>query len=161
MSNQVEIGQQVQELLGSLTHVCAHAHTRFARASFPKANKLKMHTEGGQRAASECLGSCDFCTSDPCTVCPKHALQTCSPSLPRAPMVTHADSCSEIRAAERVMRAALSLGVGRAVHTCAWCTCVRSVTHATAPRWLASQQQMRHSHEQALAQRCVLLSVRF
>ena len=66
-----------------------------------------------------------------------------------------------IRIDKHVMQVVLSLEVGHLIHACVQHTCVRSVTHATAPRWLGLQQQMRHSHEQALAQCCVLLSLAF
>lgn len=86
LSNQVEIGQQVQEALGSLTHLCTNTHPpRFARVLLPKGNKLKTHTEGGRSPAPERLGSRDAGTSDPCG-------QSSVPALPCAPAVTHRDS---------------------------------------------------------------------
>lgn len=76
-------------------------------------------------------------------------------------MIHPALSCSAIRIGEHAMRAALSLGVGCSVHTCAQRTCMRFVTHANMPWWLGSQKQMRHNHEQTLVQCLMLLSVRF
>lgn len=85
LSNQVEIGQQVQEVLGSLTHLCTNTPTpRFARALFPKGNELKTHAEGGRSPAPERLGSRDFGTGDPRT-------HSSVPALPCAAAVTHRD----------------------------------------------------------------------
>lgn len=109
LSNQVEIGQQVQELLGGLTHLCTSTHPpRFARVLFPKGKKVKTHTEGGHGTAPEHLGSQAFITSVPSAhslsrshrACPEHTHDvptTHRVSRAHAQCVPSAHSLSRVR----------------------------------------------------------------
>lgn len=87
LSNQVEIGQRVQELLGSLTHVRTNTHGSGLQELVSQRKWAKIAYRRWAKPL-ERLGSCDFCTSDPCTVCPKHACSMLS--LPAT--CSHGDS---------------------------------------------------------------------
>lgn len=91
----------------------------------------------------------------------QHAYHRCHTLAGWLTVIHPEQSCSVICIGKHAMRAALSPGVGCSVHTCAQCTCMRSVTHTNMPWWLGSQKQMRHNHEQTLVQCLMLLSVSF